>query len=179
MEIRLQLNARLQPKHRFALEDAIDEILQNHKLGEVTGGGTLLDADGEVKYCDINIQLDTDDLKHVQLLTEILNGFGIPKGSFMEYDDEKISLGTLEGLGCYLNGKDLPAEVYRTCDINYAIEQLDLAMDGTGEIYSYREGPTYTALYFYGVSFSEMNEKIQAFINSYPLCQKCRIEQIA
>ena len=100
MEIRLQLNARFQPKHRFDLEDAIDEILQNNKLGEVTGGGTLLNKDGEIKYCDINIQLNTDDLKYVQWLVEMLNGFGIPKGSFLEYDNEKknrVAVGADDG----------------------------------------------------------------------------------
>ena len=179
MEIRLQLNARFQPKHRFDLEDAIDEILQNNKLGEVTGGGTLLNKDGEIKYCDINIQLNTDDLKYVQWLVEMLNGFCIPKGSFLEYDNEKIHVGTLEGLACYLNGKDLPAEVYQTCDINYVIEQMTLAMNETGRMYSYWEGPIYTALYFYGSSFNEMKKKTESFINTYPLCQKCRVVQIS
>lgn len=46
-------------------------------------------------------------------------------------------------------------------------------------MYSYWEGPIYTALYFYGISFAEMKKKIEPFIATYPLCQKSRIEQIA
>ena len=48
-----------------------------------------------------------------------------------------------------------------------------------GRFYSYWEGNEWTALYFYGVSFVEMKQKIEPFIASYPLCQKSRIEQIA
>ena len=61
----------------------------------------------------------------------------------------------------------------------YVIEQMEQAMEGIGRMYSYWEGSTYTALYFYGTSFAEMKEKIEPFIASYPLCQKSRIEQIA
>ena len=88
-------------------------------------------------------------------------------------------MGTLEGLAYYSNGADLPDEIYQTCDINYVIEQMEQAMEGIGRMYSYWEGSTDTALYFYGTSFAEMKEKIEPFIASYPLCQKSRIEQIA
>ena len=63
--------------------------------------------------------------------------------------------------------------------VSYVIEQMEQAMEGIGRMYSYWEGSTYTALYFYGTSFAEMKEKIEPFIASYPLCQKSRIEQIA
>jgi len=52
-------------------------------------------------------------------------------------------------------------------------------LEGIGRMYSYWEGSTYTALYFYGLSFSKMKESVETFIAQYPLCQKCRIEQIA
>ncbi|MCM1146044.1 MAG: hypothetical protein NC407_15215 [Lachnoclostridium sp.] len=91
----------------------------------------------------------------------------------------EIEVGTLEGLAYYSNGVDLPDEVYQTCDINYVIEQMGQAMEGIGRMYSYWESSTYTALYFYGSSFAEMKKRIEPFITEYPLCQKCRIEQIA
>lgn len=56
---------------------------------------------------------------------------------------------------------------------------MESAIDGIGRFYSYWEGNEWTALYFYGVSFVEMKQKIEPFIASYPLCQKSRIEQIA
>ncbi len=38
MELTLRLNARFQPRHRFDLEDALQELLERENMGEVTGG---------------------------------------------------------------------------------------------------------------------------------------------
>lgn len=179
MDLTLKLNARFQPKHRFELEDALQEILEREQLGEVIGGGTAQNPDGEIVYCDINIHLVNDEVDSIKWLTNLLNSIGIPRGSFLQGIQQEIAVGTLEGLAYYSNGADLPDEVYKTCDINYVIEQMEQAMEGIGRMYSYWEGATYTALYFYGSSFVEMKKKIQPFIASYPLCQKSRIEQIA
>ena len=179
MNLTLKLNARFQPKHRFELEDALQEILEKKQLGEVTGGGTAQNPDGEIAYCDMEIHLNNDDLDSVRWLADLLNRIGIPKGSLLQGVKPEIEVGTLEGLAYYSNGVDLPDEIYQTCDINYVIEQMEQAMEGIGRMYSYWEGNTYTALYFYGTSFAEMKEKIGPFVAAYPLCQKCRIEQIA
>ena len=63
--------------------------------------------------------------------------------------------------------------------ITDALEQMEKAIEGIGKLYSYWKGRAYTALYFYGHSFFEMKQKIEAFNATYPLCQKSRIEQIA
>lgn len=181
MNLTLNLNARFQPKHRFELEDALQEILEKKGFGEITGGGTALNPDGEISGCDIEITLIDDDTSHVEWLIALLNRIGIPKGSSLRSTEleMKTEVGTLEGLAYYSNGVDLPHEVYETCDINYVIEQMERAMEGIGRMYSWWEGPECTALYFYGTSFAEMKEKITPFIAEYPLCWKCRIEQIA
>lgn len=177
MDLTLKLNARFQPTHRFELEDALQEILENERLGEITGGGTAQNPDGEIAYCDIEIHLYNPDC--VPQLTSLLNRIGIPKGSLLHGAETEIAVGTLEGMAYYSNGVDLSDEVYQTCDINYVIEQMEQAMEGIGSMYSYWEGEAYTALYFYGTSFLEMKEKVTPFLETYPLCQKCRIEQIA
>ncbi|MDE7223395.1 MAG: hypothetical protein K2O34_06405 [Acetatifactor sp.] len=179
MYVTLKLNARFQPKHRFELEDALQEIMEKEQRGEITGGGTAQKPDGEIAYCDIEISLADEKTESVQWLAELLNRIGIPKGSVLQGVEPEIEVGTLEGLGFYANGSDLPEEVYKSCDINYVIEQMEQAMEGIGSMYSYWEGKTYTALYFYGKSFAEMKKSIEPFVKSYPLCQKCRIEQIA
>ena len=46
MDLTLNLNSRLQPMHRHDLEDALQEILEKGKLGEVTGVGTLQSPHG-------------------------------------------------------------------------------------------------------------------------------------
>ena len=107
----------------------------------------------------------------------------MPKGSKLilsdTADQKEIPVGRLEGLALYLNGTELPAEVYKSCDINYAIEQMEERLSGIGRLYSWWEGPSETALYFYGEGYKKMLDAIKDFIEEYPLCQKCRTEQIA
>lgn len=182
MDLILNLNSRLQPMHRHDLEDALQEILEKEDLGEVTGGGTLQNPQtGEVVSCDIEINLNEDAQECINRLVKIINGIGIPKGSALlcMAPEIKIEVGTLEGLAYYGNGTELSDEVYESCDINHVIQQLESALEGIGGFYSYWEGNEWTALYFYGISFEEMKQRIEPFIMSYPLCQKCRIERIA
>ncbi len=174
----LKLNARFQPIHRFELEDALQEIFQGEGIGEVTGGGTVQNADGEIISCDIEFDLDEDVLNNISRLVELINEIGIPKGSVLKRAEE-IPIGTLEGLANYSNGTELSDEVYQNCDINYVIEQMESMIQGIGRMYSYWEGAQWTGLYFYGKSFEQMKQKIEPMISSYPLCQKSRIEQIA
>lgn len=179
MDLTLKLNARFQPKHRFELEDALQEILEKEQMGEITGGGTALNPDGEIAYCDIEIHLEDETADSVKWLADLLNSMGIPKGSVLQGVEPEMKVGTLEGLAYYSNGTDLPDEVYQTCDINYVIEQMEQAMEGIGQMYSYWVSATHTALYFYGSSFAEMKQRIEPFLAVYPLCQKSRVEQIA
>ncbi|MCM1099872.1 MAG: hypothetical protein NC079_05340 [Clostridium sp.] len=178
MQLILHLNARFQPKHRFELEDALQEIFQKENAGEITGGGTSLKENGEIESCDIEIDFE-DSGKDLEWLVDLLNAIGIPKGSVLRGIEPPINVGTLEGLAIYMDGTGLAEEIYQSCDINYVIEQLEQAVSGIGHMYSYRELSEFTALYFYGTSFSVMKEKMHPFISSYPLCQNCRIEKIA
>lgn len=177
MNLNLKLNARFQPKHRFELEDALDEILSQEQRGKITGGGTAMTPQGEVAFCDIEIDLEQE--ADLPWLSGLLDHMGIPKGSLLQGAGEDIPVGTLEGMACYLNGTDLPEEVYQSCDINLVIQEMEKAMEGIGSLYSYWEGPDQTALYFYGRSFTAMQEKTAPFLASYPLCRGCRVEQIA
>ncbi|MBN3492959.1 hypothetical protein [Vibrio neptunius] len=86
---------------------------------------------------------------------------------------------TLEGLAIYLNGTDLDPEVYANSDSNYVYSELDRLTYDYGKVYSYWQGPKETAFYLYGTSFAQMKLQISELVTSYPLCQKCRIEQIA
>ncbi len=179
----LNLNARLQPMHRGEIyEDVLIEILEKTGLGEVVGGGTLQAPSNEIISCDIEIEMNTDLEVGKEKLLEIIYKMGVPNGSFLVEDEEndiKTAVGRLEGLGLYLNGTDLDDEVYRNSDINFVVGKLEELVGSNGRMYSYMEGSTETALYFYGDSFEEMKNNIQEFVDTYPLCQKCRIEQIA
>ncbi|WP_445363552.1 hypothetical protein ACJJIQ_02075 [Microbulbifer sp. ANSA003] len=162
-------------------EDPLDEILAKNAVGEVSGGGTLQSQSGEIEYCDIEIQVRDSSDETVELIKSSLNKLGVPKGSKIriESTDSDIEFGTLEGLAIYLNGTDLDDEVYAKSDSNHVYSELDRLTQGVGKVFSYWQGPTETALYLYGTSFSQMKSQIAELVNNYPLCQKCRIEQIA
>ena len=182
--ITLNLNARLQPMHRGDLEDALDELLDKSDIGFVDGGGTLTSPSGEVKSCDIELELDDGSEETIAKLEKIIEDIGVPKGSKLLWtvpcgEKTERPVGRLEGMALYLNGTDLPEEVYENSDINYVIEQLESRMDGIGRLYSWWEGSENTALYFYGQSYEKMSAAIQDFIAAYPLCQKCVVERIA
>ena len=109
---------------------------------------------------------------------------GVARGSRLVYENaagelEERPVGALEGMAIYLSGTELPPEVYQTCDINTAIAELSECLEGLGALYSWWEGPRDTALYFYGGSFQAMTEAVREFLDTYPLCRRCRVEQIA
>ena len=58
--IALNLNARFQPICRHDLEDALNKILGKSDMGFVDGGGTMMFPSGEVKSCDIELELNDD-----------------------------------------------------------------------------------------------------------------------
>jgi len=178
-EVTLKLNARFLPIHRFDLEDALQNILDQLRLGEVDGGGTYQSPTGEIMACEIVMLLNSDDKKEIIKLAGIIESMGMPNGSKLIFSDGEISVGTLEGLAVYLNGTDLPPEVYKSCNVNHVISSLEEAMESVGRMYSYWEGQTVTGLYFYGPSYEQMLTAAQPFLDKYPLCQDCRVDKIA
>lgn len=178
----VNLNAKLLPMHRGEFfEDPIDQKIQELSLGTVTGGGTLQSESGEIENCDIEIQVQSVEPEAIESIKKIFESFGAPKGSKITIDSSGsiIEFGITEGLALYLNGTDLPPEVYKNSDINYVISEIASLLAGKGTMLSHWQGNTETALYFYGHSFVEMKGLISAFLDSYPLCQKARVVQIA
>jgi len=84
-----------------------------------------------------------------------------------------------EGLAVYLNGTELPAETYKRHTIQSVEDEIERLLDGEGHVFSHWRGPGETALYVYGPSFAEMSKRLDAFLRSNPLCDRCRVEQIA
>jgi len=179
LHVTVKLNARLQPEHRHELfEDPLDALLESAELGQLTGGGTALTDEGEVDYGDIEIALT--DPASLPGVIELLEQLGAPKGSLIQRAGEPDQpFGVTEGLALYLNGTDLPDEVYEQCDSNYVFEQIVERIEGVGEICSWWQGPTETALYLYGVSFETLSERIADLVAAYPLCQGARVVKIA
>jgi hypothetical protein len=104
---------------------------------------------------------DTSAADVVTVAVEVLNSYGAPRGSYAALDEgERFAFGSTDGLGLYLNGTDLPAEVYATSSPDELIGLLSDRLRNEGSIVSYWRDPAETALYLYGPSASRMSELI-------------------
>ena len=114
-------------------------------------------------------------------VVEALEGLGAPKGSKLRFAGVRpdLSFGRGEGLAVYLNGTDLPDDVYQECDFDFVYSEFNRLMGAAGKVFSHWSGPAETALYLYGPSFDKMQAAVADFLSTYPLCQRCRVVQIA
>ncbi|MCP4006758.1 MAG: hypothetical protein GY725_21470 [bacterium] len=183
MFVYAQINARVAPLDRGErYEDPLIEALADKGFGEVSGGGTMQSRTGEIEYCGVDIELSDPDTG-MPFVAEFLAQCGAPRGSELQYDESgaprKLPFGFLEGLGLYLNGTDLPDNVYQECDASLVYDRINELLGDRGEIQGHWQGPTETALYLYGYSKDEMNGLIAEFVAGYPLCDRARLVTIA
>lgn len=182
-KVTARLNARLQPIDRGEqFEHPLGEALQSAGVGEVTGGGTQLAAEpAGIEFCDVEVRLADASEPVLQKIIELLESLGAPKGSrlIIGSSGREIPFGRQEGLALYLNGTDLPDEVYAACDINHVVSELNRLMGEKGSFRGYWEGSKDTSLFCYGGSFVEMAKAIGPLLNDYPLCRMAKVEQIA
>jgi len=174
----ISLNARLRPLDRGArYETPLKEILGTSMPGSrVTGAGTLLSAEREPLVSDIDLDIEGDAPQALELVTGTLEAAGAPKGSRARLDEGgPVPFGVTEGLAVYLNGTDLPGEVYASSDINDLIAALSGRLGTEGDMQSWWQGPRVTALYLYGPSAARMTELIADVLAQFPLAQRCRI----
>ncbi len=180
----VQLNEKVMPIDRgLVYEDPIVEFLKNKQYGEVTGGGTFQQQTGEIAMCDIHIQLSSNDIDKTVIsnIIDKIENLGAPKGSklIIERTNEEISFGKKEGLVLYIDGQNLPEEVYAECDINFVISEVYRITNIVPNAERNWQGEKETALYFYSDSYEQMKNSISEFIDNYPLCKGARIVQIA
>lgn len=174
----ISLNARLRPLDRGdRYEDPLQDVLDKQAPGsEVSGAGTLLTADREPTVSDIDLIVEGDPEAVLDLTIATLESAGAPKGSQVRLDErEPVTFGVTEGLAVYLNGTDLPDEVYGSNDVNDLVAALLASLGDQGHMQSYWQGPRETALYLYGPSSARMTELISDVLPRYPLAQRCRV----
>jgi hypothetical protein len=160
-------------------EEPLGEALSAHGYGEADGGGTMQSKEGEIVFIDVHMYLSSPDAS-IPFVTKFLEDRGAPKGSKLKiYQDDnvirEIPFGVREGFAIYLDGVNLPDEVYKQSDSNVVVSEIDKRLKGHGEIEAHWQGPTETALYVYGDSNAVMKPLIEDFIESYPLCKGARI----
>lgn len=174
--VTLHMNAKLQPEHMQEFyRQPLAELLDEEELGYVTDAKTLRDNIGEFCGCEITIECNRGKEEE---LVDYLKKLSIPCGSFLTVGRKNIPVGKIEGMAVYINGTDLPDEVYKTCSVKYVREELCKLFGGELAFVSYWEGTTETAIYFYGESFHDMQSKSEAFIKGYPLCAGCRVVRV-
>lgn len=177
--VNVQLNARYQPIDRGAYVDLTGRFLTEKGWGSLGDGeGTMLSPTGEPESCDFDIVVLPEHLDDVCAALDKV--FFVPKGSKLVVGAQTRHIGQKEGLALYLNGTELPEEVYRTSDINAVIGSIEAHLgEERGRFLSFWQGPKETALYFYGPSYTAMKTALEEIIPQHPLCEKCRMEQIA
>jgi hypothetical protein len=173
-----RLNAPLQPLDRAVFEEPLAAFLSETGLGAIVGGGTQL-GDDCIAFCEIEVALRSRE--DSPALIAQLEAMGAPKGSLLMLADGsgQTPFGTREGLVVRLNGADLPDEVYETSDLDHVIDELGRAVAPDGLYMTYWEGASHTSLFFFGPSFAAMKAVMTPFLETYPLCQQCLVEQVA
>ncbi len=173
---------RIMPMDRGTrYEDPLQDALAGQGLGEVTGGGTAQNNDGEILYVGIDMELS--DLKAgVPLVCQVLEERGAAKGSQLLYSEngreQSAPFGAMEGLAIYLDGVNLPKDVYRDCDANGVLKGFEAALGKEGEVRGDWNGPKETALYLYGPSAARMRSLLANFMSTYPLCYGARVVEV-
>ena len=163
-------------------EDPLNTALAEHGYGETDGGGTLMSKSKEIEYIDVEMYL-THTEKSIPFILEQRESYGAPKGSKLIIREggqtREIPFGKIESIGVYLDGVNLSAEVYKTCDVNLVIKELNARLTGHGEFQSHWHGPAETGLYFYGENAELMKALIADYIATYPLCKGARVVTLA
>lgn len=177
-KVTIELNARLQPIHRgYLFEDPLVELLETNQYGSVFGGNSVTHASGELATSHISIDLFEDKPDALPAVARALETLGAPTGSSItdETTSTRLSVGSYEGIGLYLNGSDLNPSIYASCDSHFVYTELDRLLKGSARVYSYWEGPEETAFYMYGPDTDEIRKRIDTFRDSYPLCEGSRL----
>lgn len=180
INVTASINAKLMPIQRGEFfGDPMNEWLKKNNLGFTEDGGCGLTMAYEPDFCDLELELYEVTSEILDRITDKLETLGAPKGSKLRWDDQIRAFGKLEGLALYLNGTDLSEEVYENNDSNLLAQQIGMALVGKVKLGGSWNGPTETGIYLYGDSFEEMNGLIADVLASHPLCENCRVVQIA
>lgn len=198
----VNLKAKLRPEDQGELEDAFLDVCEQLNLqADIVGGGSLLDDNGESFESVIEIALAECNDTIIDHIIGFFESTLAPKGSSLtiyesansfaentviDNDAEpaintgrKIHFGHQEGLGLYLNGKDLAPKIYQKYDIRHVFDKCNSLLKGVGMVNSYWQGYSETALYMYGDSYEQMVKRIEPFVSTYPLCNKSKMVKIA
>ena len=85
----IKIPEQIGPEERSKKYEApINELLSQHQLGEVSGGGTMLTKEKQIEYVGVDVDV-TDPEKAIPLLVVKLKEIGVPKGTVIEQQEPK------------------------------------------------------------------------------------------
>lgn len=176
----VRINDKCQPLDRGDLyEDPLIDAFENSGLGEVTGGGSQLDENYQITYCELEVIVNGDLNKAVELIIETLNKTGIPKGSKIIIDDTEQEFGANEQMAIYFDNVSLPTDVYENNNINDVISDIDEILGDNGKMTSHGRNETCTIVYYTGPSFEKMSSLISDYASKHPLLKNSVVKQSA
>jgi hypothetical protein len=123
--------------------------------------------------CDIEVSLANDARKGMRIVIDALDRLAAVEAR--RRGGEPVAFGLMQGVGLYLNGTDLPDEVYATSDVNALVDTVSAAVGDAGHLESWFEGSRETAFYYYGRSAETIGERISAATADQPLAERARI----
>ncbi len=134
--------------------------------------------DYEVLSCDIEAVIANDPHEMLEPLISFLEKLGAPIGSHLKLGgEERIEFGTWEGTALYVDGTQTPPE--QADDINVALPDMVEALDYGDRLFSWWNGPTDTAMYFYGSSHEAIVARLAFAMQNKSFTKDMRFEQIA
>jgi hypothetical protein len=161
-------------------EEPLEAFLIRHGLGEWDGGGTQMGDTPKIEFVDVTFWLRASE-DALDLVARELGGLGAPIGSELHFTsdkgDEVRPFGTTECVAIFLDGVNLPKEVYKANDVNAVLDHLKdaLAKESLGEFRAHWHGPQETALFFNGSNAEAMKAAMTPVLASEPLCRNARV----
>lgn len=162
-------------------EDPLSDKLQDGTIGEVTGGGTMMAADGGIDYCDLEIEMADLSDDRLDKLQSLISELGAPKGTaFVDDDGETLrTFGDISVVGIGLDGSGLPDSAYEGFDPDEFNDTIVAAL-GDGHSYggSYA-GARYTYFYYHGRDAKFIEDTLRKVAQTVPIGQGAQFQHIA
>ena len=166
----------IEPIDRGRYEDPLQEALEKANAGQVTGGGSQLNELGGIEYAEVEIELTNMD-GAVSTVTQTLEKAGAPKGSeLIAAEDGRVlqTFGRNECLAIYLDGVNLPDEVYANLDFDAIVTEIGTAA-GPDSFHGFSQGNEETGLFFFGASADDMFARVEPVLRQLPIGQNARV----
>ncbi|MDX8348860.1 hypothetical protein SLH49_12805 [Cognatiyoonia sp. IB215446] len=180
LSVRLPL--KIGPMERFEFwEEPLTEILKAEELGEITGGGTMMDPEGDILYCDLEVELSDLTDKTLDKLQDAMTRLNAPKSTSFVTDGGTVlrEFGSISVVGIGLNGADLPDSAYEGFDPD---DFNDEVVSSLGEGYAYggsHAGEKYTFFYYHGSDADHMKTRLTDIAAHKPIGEGAQITQLA